>query len=129
MYSKIIYFNINLLMEIIKKPWGKEEILEINNRYMFKRLTMKKGHRCSLQYHDLKHETIYILEGQLRIYYGSSKEKLNSKIYQPGESISLKPGIIHRMEAIVKCVYLEASTPEINDVTRVSDDYDRKVLK
>ena len=111
--------------ELIKKPWGKEEIIEINKKYMFKRLTMHKGHRCSLQYHDFKLETIYILDGKLKIYFGETAEKLNSKIFEKGESITIKPKIIHRMEAIEDCVYLESSTPEINDVTRLSDDYAR----
>ena len=55
-------------MQIIEKPWGREEVVEINDRYMMKKLTMWKGHRCSLQYHNHKQETIYVLSGQLRIY-------------------------------------------------------------
>ena len=38
----------------IKKPWGAEEVIEINEKYMVKKLTMKVGHRCSLQYHEKK---------------------------------------------------------------------------
>ena len=45
-------------MQIIEKPWGQEEIIEINDSYMVKRLTMWKGHSCSLQYHNQKKETI-----------------------------------------------------------------------
>ena len=41
------------------------------------------------------------------------------------EFISLEPKLIHRMEAIEDCTYLEASTPEIDDVVRLNDDYDR----
>ena len=40
--------------------------------------------------------------------------------------LALSPGVIHRMEAIEDCIYLEASTPEIDDVVRLSDDYDRE---
>ena len=110
-------------MKIIKKPWGQEEVIEINDKYMVKKLTMNSGQRCSLQYHDFKLETIYVLEGKLKIYFGVEAEKLSSKIFLRGESITIKPKIIHRMEAIEDCVYLESSTPEINDVTRLSDDY------
>ena len=53
-------------MEIIEKPWGKEEILQINSKYMVKRLTMHKGHRCSLQYHLEKIETIFVLKENLK---------------------------------------------------------------
>ena len=110
-------------MEIIKKPWGQEEVIEINDRYMMKKLTMWKGHRCSLQYHNIKCETIYVLSGKLRIYSGPSQDQLESKIFGPAESITLVPGVVHRMEAVEDSVYLEASTPEMADVVRLTDDY------
>jgi len=109
----------------IEKPWGREEIIEINDRYMVKKLTMHKGHRCSLQFHNHKKETIYVLSGQLRIYAGSSQNTLSDKIYGPNESITLDPGVVHRMEGVEDCIYLEASTPEIDDVVRILDDYHR----
>lgn len=112
-------------MDIIEKPWGKEEVIEINDRYMMKKLTMWKGHRCSLQYHNLKRETIYVLSGQLRIYSGLSQEQLESKVFGPGETITLTPKVVHRMEAVEDSVYLEASTPEMDDVVRLVDDYQR----
>ena len=112
-------------MEIINKPWGKEEILEINDKYMLKKLTMFAGKKCSLQYHNYKKETIYILSGKLRIYKGKNETELESKIYLKGDSITLEPGQIHRMEGVEDSVYLEASTPEMDDVVRISDDYDR----
>jgi quercetin dioxygenase-like cupin family protein len=112
-------------MQVIEKPWGKEEVVEINDRYMVKKLTMWKGHRCSLQYHNIKCETIYVLRGQIRIYYGPSQEQLKSKVYGPDETITLTPGVVHRMEAVEDSVYLEASTPEMEDVVRLADDYHR----
>ncbi|SVA58218.1 uncharacterized protein METZ01_LOCUS111072, partial [marine metagenome] len=63
-------------MQIIEKPWGKEEVIEINDKYMMKKLTMLKGHRCSLQLHNHKKETIYVLSGQLRITSGSDQDNL-----------------------------------------------------
>ena len=112
-------------MQVIEKPWGKEEVVEINDRYMMKKLTMWKDHRCSLQYHNHKKETIYILSGHLRIYVGPTKDELSSKVYGPDETITLEPGVVHRMEAVEDCIYLEASTPEMDDVVRLSDDYNR----
>ncbi|MFC1680197.1 cupin domain-containing protein [Pseudomonadota bacterium] len=111
--------------KVIEKPWGKEEVLEINPIYMMKRLTMWAGHRCSLQYHEVKRETVYVLSGQLRIYIGDSQDQLSSKIYKAGDSITLEPGKIHRMEAVTDSIYLEASTPEMRDVVRLNDDYQR----
>ena len=112
-------------MQIIKKPWGQEEVLEKNKSYMLKRLTMNAGHKCSLQYHNKKTETIYVLLGKLVIFSGSTENNLKSKVFNSGEMITIKPGLIHRMEAIEKSVYLEASTPEMDDVVRIQDDYAR----
>ena len=89
---------------------------------------MKKGHRCSLQYHKKKIETIFVVNGKLKIFYGKKQNKLNSKIFKPNETITINPKIIHRMQALSNCIYLEASTPEITDVVRISDDYERKVI-
>ena len=110
---------------IIEKPWGKEEILELNGHYMLKRLTMHKGCRCSLQYHKRKCETIYVLSGSLKISCGQTKETLVSEIYEAGGIITIKQGIIHRMEALSDSVYLEASTPETDDTVRIEDDFQR----
>ena len=112
-------------MRIIEKPWGKEEVIEINDKYMMKKLTMWKGHRCSLQLHNLKKETIYVLSGQLKIISGPNQNNLTGKIYTAGDSITIPPGTVHRMEGAEDSVYLEASTPEMDDVVRLVDDYDR----
>ena len=112
-------------MQIIEKPWGKEEVIEINDKYIMKKLTMLKGHRCSLQLHNHKKETIYVLSGQLRIISGPDQDNLTGKIYTEGESITISPGVVHRMEGVEDSIYLEASTPEMDDVVRLVDDYER----
>lgn len=112
-------------MQVIEKPWGKEEVIEINDRYMMKKLTMWKGHRCSMQYHNIKCETIYVLSGQLRISIGPTQDSVVARIYTAGETVTIPPGVVHRMEAAEDSVYLEASTPEMDDVVRLSDDYQR----
>jgi mannose-6-phosphate isomerase-like protein (cupin superfamily) len=112
-------------VQVIEKPWGREEVVEINDRYMVKRLTMWKGHRCSLQFHHVKCETIVVISGRLRIHTGTSQDSLSERIYTAGETITIRPGTVHRMEGVEDCVYLEASTPEMADVVRLSDDYQR----
>lgn len=112
-------------MKKIIKPWGYEQIIEINKKYLLKKLYMKKNHRCSLQYHKKKRETIYVLNGKIRIYIGKKQKKLKSKIYKEGSNITIEPKTIHRMKAITNCLYLEASTPQNTDVVRLSDDYKR----
>lgn len=106
----------------INKPWGKEEILFCHERYALKRLTMYKNHRCSLQYHEKKTESVLLINGKLKIVLKNG-EKWTDQILDSGESVTILPFQIHRMEALEDSVYLEASTPELTDVVRISDDY------
>jgi len=109
----------------IEKPWGFEELLEVNYAYAVKRLTMFAGHRCSLQFHRLKRETIVILSGELLIEQGSSRSELQSRVFRAGESLTIEPGVVHRMSGVSESSYLEASTVELDDVVRLEDDYRR----
>lgn len=110
----------------IEKPWGFEEILEENDLYVLKRLFMRQGHRCSLQYHRIKCETIYVVSGVLNITTGENPDSLVGRHYVGGQSVTVRPGLIHRMEAIEDAVYIEASTPHLDDVVRLGDDYCRQ---
>ena len=112
-------------VKVIEKPWGREELIEVNDRYVVKRLTMNKGCRCSLQYHERKTETIYVLSGKLKITLGATPEALQERVYLPHETVTISPFEIHRMEGMEDSVYLEASTPELADVVRLKDDYQR----
>ena len=111
--------------KIIEKPWGREEIIELNEKYMVKKLTMFAGHRCSLQYHNFKKETIYVLSGVLKITMGANLNCLTDNLFNAGNAITIAPAVIHRMEGVEDAVYLEASTPEMDDVIRIEDDYNR----
>lgn len=110
---------------IIYKNWGSENIIETNPMYTVKILTILKGERFSLQFHEKKHETFYILSGILKFTYGTNKDSLESKLVYPGESFVIPPFFIHRMEGIVDSTFLEASTSELTDVIRLEDDYGR----
>lgn len=116
------------MIQKIDKPWGYEEILEQNDNYIVKRLCMYQGHRCSLQYHEHKKETIYVLHGELTVWYGTEGFKENYDILSlpEGSTITIDPAIKHRMEAKKGTVlYLECSTNHLNDVIRLADDYQR----
>lgn len=115
-------------MKIIDKPWGKEEIITIQDKYVVKRLYMKKGKRCSLQYHKKKVETIYVLSGVLLLHLGpDTTNTLSSTIcMRPGDFQTIPATLPHRMEAEEDAIYLESSTTELDDVVRLEDDYDRK---
>ncbi len=109
----------------IIKPWGSEELIEVNQQYVVKRLFMKKNHQCSLQYHEDKHETVYIVSGELKLTIGDSIENLDYIVLKPGDSVVLPPKKIHRMYGNEDTYYLEASTPQLDDVIRIEDDYNR----
>ena len=109
----------------IEKPWGSETLIEYNDNYVVKKLFMKKGHKCSMQYHNLKKETIYVLSGKLKLYIGNDKDNIEERIMNPNDNITINPLIIHRMEGIEDSLYLETSTNQLWDVERIQDDYNR----
>lgn len=111
-------------MTRIEKPWGAEELIE-SERYVVKRITMNRGHQCSLQYHENKTETVIVLSGTLAISLGNSASSLETKEFRPGDVVTIRPGTIHRMRGIDDCIYFEASTCELDDVVRLRDDYQR----
>ncbi|MBN1824141.1 MAG: hypothetical protein JW803_07475 [Endomicrobiales bacterium] len=112
-------------MRIIKKPWGEERLFALTKKYAGKLLIVRKTHRLSLQYHEKKEETLYLQSGLLKLIVGSSPRNLKTKIITSGKVFHLPPKTVHRMEALKDCVLVEVSTPELWDVVRIEDDYNR----
>lgn len=111
-------------MYIVEKPWGRELWLAHDNgRYAGKILEIKKGHRLSLQYHEFKHETMYLMEGKLKFSLQNDQGDLVEAVMEQGETRIVRPHRKHRMEAIEDSKIFEVSTPELDDVVRISDDY------
>lgn len=110
---------------IVQKPWGHETIWAHTSRYVGKVLHIKAGHALSVQYHNMKDETVHLLSGELlyRVQKGDALEDMHLKT---GESFRITPGTIHQMEAVTDCDVLEVSTPELDDVVRLSDRYGRE---
>ena len=108
-----------------EKPWGFELLFALTPKYAGKVIFVKKGHRLSLQYHKKKDETMYIYAGKARIEIEGSDGQLTSSIAQPGYCIRIPPLTKHRVEAIEDTTLLEVSTPELEDVERLEDDYGR----
>lgn len=103
------------------KPWGKEIWFAHTDKYAGKILEIKKGHRYSLQYHKRKLETQYVLEGRVKMTYGKQEIILN-----PGDKLDIAPGTIHRAEGLENSKILEVSTPDLDDIVKIEDDYGRK---
>ena len=110
----------------VEKPWGYELIWAHTGRYVGKILHIEAGEALSLQYHRQKDETLYLLAGTLELEVGDDEHTLQRVMLQPGESMHVWPGRRHRLTASTACDVLEVSTPELDDVVRLSDRYGRR---
>lgn len=106
--------------KIVDKPWGREVWYAHEERYAGKILEVTEGHALSLQKHEKKQETMYLLEGRLNYHFNGADYEMNA-----GDCITVRPGDVHRMEALEDSVILEVSTPELDDVIRLEDRYGR----
>lgn len=114
-----------LPVRIKDKPWGREIWFAQNGDYAGKILEVKKGKRLSLQYHEQKNETQYLYSGKVKLTVGKDKKKLEEIVLNPGDKYDIFPYTIHRVEALEDSKIFEVSTPELEDVVRLSDDYGR----
>lgn len=112
----------------VDKPWGHEiHFALVDGKYCGKALHIGAGHALSLQYHELKEETVSVQSGRLHFEVGPSEDRLDAFELLPGESVHLLPGTRHRMTALEDTVVLEASTTELDDVVRLEDRYGRSI--
>ena len=110
----------------VDKPWGHElHFALVDGKYCGKQLHIDAGQALSLQYHEVKDETVFVQTGRLLFHVGKEVEDLVEFELLPGEAIHLVPGTIHRMTAVEDTVVLEASTTELADVVRLEDRYGR----
>jgi mannose-6-phosphate isomerase-like protein (cupin superfamily) len=110
----------------VEKPWGWELIWAHSDRYCGKQLFVREGHALSLQFHREKDETIYVFEGRVEFEIGEAGSSLPaSEVVGAGTAFRLPPGTIHRMRALEDSLLLEVSTPELDDVVRLEDEYGR----
>lgn len=119
-------------MKKIAKPWGYEVIFAHTDKYVGKILHINAGQALSLQYHNVKDETIMIQYGRIQLEYFAARDGLkNKKVLDmvPGDSFHIKPEIRHRMIACQDADIIEVSTPELADVVRLEDRYGRASKK
>jgi len=113
----------------VPKPWGHETIWARSDRYVGKILHINAGHELSVQFHERKDETIHLLSGEIvyRVQKDPSRrDRLEDVKLGVGESFRITPGTVHQMVAVTDCDVLEVSTPELDDVVRLSDKYGRE---
>jgi len=108
----------------VEKPWGYELHWAKTDRYVGKVIHINKGHALSLQYHNVKDETIFLWSGKL-LFEIEIDGVLTKREMQPGDAVHVTPKTVHRMTAIEDADVFEASTPELHDVVRLEDRYGR----
>ena len=111
---------------MIDKPWGHEEIFAETEIYVGKILAIRAGQALSLQYHEVKDETLRVLDGEMDMITGPDVDHLEPHRMAAGEVFHVAPGELHRMVAITDCRLLEVSTNHLDDVVRLDDRYGRK---
>ena len=113
-------------LEKVDKPWGHELIFAVTDRYAGKLLVVNAGESLSLQFHKVKDEAWYVLEGRAELELGAAGEGvLTTEVVGPGAAFRFVPGTVHRLRAIEDTTILEVSTPELEDVVRLEDRYGR----
>jgi quercetin dioxygenase-like cupin family protein len=110
----------------VTKPWGEEVWFAETELYAGKLLRINAGQKLSIQFHERKDETSYLLSGRLLVLQGSSAEALASREIEPGATWRNEPGLVHSLEAIEDSVVIEVSSPEVDDVVRLADRYGRE---
>jgi mannose-6-phosphate isomerase-like protein (cupin superfamily) len=111
----------------VEKPWGSELIWALSEDYAGKVLFVRAGQSLSLQFHNLKDESWYVLEGRARLELGKAGEGLlEESVIGPGEAFRFRPGTVHRVTALDDTRILEVSTPHLDDVVRLEDRYGRE---
>jgi quercetin dioxygenase-like cupin family protein len=110
----------------VDKPWGHELIWAHTDRYVGKVLVIEAGQRLSLQRHEIKDESILVNAGRLRLYLEDDDGVVRVEELVAGDHRHVATGRIHRYEAVERTELIEVSTPELDDVIRLEDDFGRE---
>lgn len=103
------------------KPWGYEKVVINTEKYMTKKLYIKKGYQTSMHYHPNKDETMHLISGSGYILSEDGGKNMMKK----DEVIRIKPKTLHSIVATNNLVLMEYSTPHLEDTVRVKDYYNR----
>lgn len=121
----------------VSKPWGHEIWYTANGGrvpYALKQIHMVAGKRSSLQSHQLKVETNYVIDGQVTVLNGTfaptngaavDAAAIPRQTHGPRTGWTSSPGMLHRVIAETDYTSIEVSTPELDDVIRWEDDAGR----
>jgi mannose-6-phosphate isomerase len=113
--------------EKVEKPWGHEVIWAKADSYAGKLLFVRAGQALSLQFHREKDESWYVLAGRAEVELGEAGQAvLDAEVVGPGAAFRFPPGTVHRVRAVEDTTILEVSTPQLDDIVRLEDEYGRE---
>jgi mannose-6-phosphate isomerase len=113
-------------LERTEKPWGYELLWAKSDAYAGKILFVRAGQALSLQFHREKDESWYVLDGRAQLELGDvGQAVLKAEVIRSGTAFRLRPGTVHRVRAVEDTTILEVSTPQLDDVVRLEDEYGR----
>ena len=110
----------------VDKPWGHELVWAHADKYVGKILVIETGKRLSLQHHEIKDEWVHVLDGRLALTLENDAGEIEVRELGPGEGAHVAVRRVHRFESLETCTLIEVSTPELNDVVRIEDDFGRE---
>lgn len=110
----------------VEKPWGYElHWVPENAPYMGKLIHVNEGDRLSLQVHDQKQESWFLVKGRGAVIWENDKGELIETELLPGVGYTTAIGQKHRLKGLIECDIIEVSTPEMGTTWRLEDDYAR----
>ncbi|MDB5175818.1 MAG: Mannose-phosphate guanylyltransferase [Candidatus Saccharibacteria bacterium] len=119
-------FSTDAYVKRIEKPWGYElHWVPADAPYMGKIMHINPGGRLSMQVHDQKQESYFMMTGRAKLIWENNKGELIETEMLPGQGYRTAVGQKHRIAAITDCDVIEASTPEMGTTWRLDDDYAR----
>lgn len=119
-------FKLEPYVKRIEKPWGYElHWVPEGMPYMGKILHINQGHRLSLQVHDTKQESYWLVNGECNLILENSRGELETVKLEKGKGYTTMVGQKHRHQAVTDCDVVEVSTPEAGTTLRLEDDYKR----
>lgn len=119
-------FTTSPYVKRVEKPWGYElHWVPESAPYMGKLLHINAGTRLSLQVHDQKQESWFLVNGHVVVEWEDSNGQMITTTLQTGVGYSTQVGQKHRLRAITDSDVVEVSTPEAGTTWRLEDDFAR----
>jgi mannose-6-phosphate isomerase-like protein (cupin superfamily) len=119
-------FDVTPYVKRVDKPWGYElHWVRADAPYIGKLLHINAGARLSLQVHDAKQESWFLVQGRAAVIWENAAGELVETELQPGQGYSTKIGQKHRLKGLTDTDIMEVSTPEAGTTWRLEDDYAR----